>query len=492
MQTPSDASSHRDIQSLPLPPRTDSTAQLEELPDELLVQIFLELQPILREAPTRSRDRLPPLAGPWLLSTISHRWRRIALSLASLWSMVEYEDALFLRHADRADALSEMYRLQLHRSGTSKLRVVVNLLGGGPHQYTVEMQQILWSSSSRWAELDIDDGAPGRDRHEAFVFDPQCDLSSLQKVYTGRSDDLERLLPKAPGLETIVHRQFSGVPDLSPHTGVTQLVLNPARATSRYLGAFPNLETLVLADYHLIGLRADETPLVLGRLRHLHLTLQRTDTSALFDHLRFPALESLFVEGKRSGAYINAVHALLQASGCSGITALAFRLDPTYGSERWAHLLGETPYLEHLRILIHYKVKSWRAIAALSILGWNSKPSKEVPTRLKLCPHLTTIELDVYCHEESPESYSHMVTLLSQNLISIVESRGAHSQRSDALFPKELERVDVRVGGASRPDGLAQKLSSCCSGYVTRLSAMGMGPRLEIKARDQFLNFFDD
>ncbi|TFK95514.1 hypothetical protein BDV98DRAFT_577642 [Pterulicium gracile] len=107
-----------------------------------------------------------------------------------------------------------MYRLQLYRSGDSRLRVVVDLGSRESHQYTNRMRQMLWSSSSRWIELDLDDGTPHQwnDDGLPFVLDPQCDLSNLQKVYTGRSDDLVKVLPRAPGLKTVVYRQLTDFP----------------------------------------------------------------------------------------------------------------------------------------------------------------------------------------------------------------------------------------------------------------------------------------
>lgn len=174
---------------------------------------------------------------------------------------------------------------------------------------------------------------------------------------------------------------------------------------AKYLEAFPNLESLVLADclFQTGAQSAGGTvpSAVLSRLRHLHLTFQRTDANALFKHLNFPKLESLVLEGTYGWCNVCSVSRILRESGCSGITTLAIRLDSALGSEPWADLLAETPYLERLRILIHYDVKSWHNIEGLSILDWNSMlPLRRTPRRL--CPHINIIELDVYCHGATP------------------------------------------------------------------------------------------
>ncbi|KAF7371184.1 hypothetical protein MSAN_00753900 [Mycena sanguinolenta] len=117
---------------------------LRRMPPEILAEIFSLTRPNV-VIPSRRRSGY----SPWFLTHVSRRWREIAVSTSSLWSLVVIDD-----HGDMDSAYSypvPMLETQIARAQNLRIHFYGHALFDSHRQ--VEIFQYLAQYASRWEEL---------------------------------------------------------------------------------------------------------------------------------------------------------------------------------------------------------------------------------------------------------------------------------------------------------------------------------------------------
>ncbi|KAJ7706735.1 hypothetical protein B0H17DRAFT_1001168 [Mycena rosella] len=119
---------------------------LRRMPPEVLGDIFSWTLPSVRDALERLRFDMSH--SPWVLAQVCSRWRAVALSTPSLWSLVVID-----YRGKRANPLS-MVKKQIERAQSLKIRFYGREKGHPRAQF--EMFQLLAEHSPRWEEVFIE------------------------------------------------------------------------------------------------------------------------------------------------------------------------------------------------------------------------------------------------------------------------------------------------------------------------------------------------
>ncbi|KAJ7780094.1 hypothetical protein DFH07DRAFT_793748 [Mycena maculata] len=116
---------------------------LRRMPPEVLGEIFSWTVPSLAELVDREESDIE--CSPWVLTHVSHRWRAIALSTPSLWSLLyisfprDYPPAMVKTRLERAQ------KLKIHFFGRQE----------HDPRLQIEMFKFLSEHSQRWEELSL-------------------------------------------------------------------------------------------------------------------------------------------------------------------------------------------------------------------------------------------------------------------------------------------------------------------------------------------------
>ncbi|KAJ7113992.1 hypothetical protein C8R44DRAFT_855803 [Mycena epipterygia] len=118
---------------------------LRRMPLEVLAEIFSWTLPPIRDI--LNRRRFDAKDSPWVLTHVCCRWRTIALSIPSLWSLVVISGSRM-----SANPLS-LVKTQIQRAHTLK----IHFYGHEKHasRPQIEMFQLLAEHSSRWEEFRV-------------------------------------------------------------------------------------------------------------------------------------------------------------------------------------------------------------------------------------------------------------------------------------------------------------------------------------------------
>ncbi|KAJ6580643.1 hypothetical protein B0H19DRAFT_483248 [Mycena capillaripes] len=120
---------------------------LRKVPAEVLSEIFLWTLPSTRES--RQRPRFLTTDSPWFLTHISRRWRAVAISHSSLWSLV------VIRYSQEVGS-SIAYPLSMVETQVAraqKLKIHFRGCEISDARPQIEIFQFLAQHSSRWDEL---------------------------------------------------------------------------------------------------------------------------------------------------------------------------------------------------------------------------------------------------------------------------------------------------------------------------------------------------
>ncbi|KAJ6550853.1 hypothetical protein DFH09DRAFT_1281234 [Mycena vulgaris] len=140
---------------------------LRRMPPEMLSEIFSWTLPSAVERLGRSKSDLSD--SPWLLTQISSRWRAVALSTPSLWS-------LFVLDCESSFYSLPMLRAQLARAHMLRIHLYAHEDVNSRPQ--IEIFQLLIEHSPRWEEL---------------LIELTSDLFPLLSIVQGRLPSLRRL-----------------------------------------------------------------------------------------------------------------------------------------------------------------------------------------------------------------------------------------------------------------------------------------------------------
>jgi len=124
---------------------TSILSPLRRMPPEVLGQIFLWTQPSLDDASDRGWSDVK--YSPWILTHINRRWRAIALSIPTLWSLV------CIDYSDERPYPLDMIRTQIQRARTLKIHFFGCQERDSSPQ--MEMFKLLSERSSLWEELSL-------------------------------------------------------------------------------------------------------------------------------------------------------------------------------------------------------------------------------------------------------------------------------------------------------------------------------------------------
>ncbi|KAJ7631603.1 hypothetical protein DFH06DRAFT_1438742 [Mycena polygramma] len=269
---------------------------LRHLPPELLGRIFLLTLPDLEQEQDRSfRRRMA--RSPWVLTRICSRWRKIAISLPSLWTTIT------LAHFQDPGCTSplDMLKTELLRSANAPLSIIVppfhepSLL----EELALALTLVL-ESSARWESLEIPTGAIF-----CKTFSGQVPL--LRKLYIGggRSRPVHSVGQHAQPRVLVA----PALRDIALHGSPFPLVLPWAQMTryeavstwSDHLAVLPLM--VQLREAHLC-LKETKLPsqlekrVVIPTLRKLYL--RGADCyPTIPDNLVVPALEDLWIDGEQ-------------------------------------------------------------------------------------------------------------------------------------------------------------------------------------------------
>ncbi|KAJ7623706.1 hypothetical protein FB45DRAFT_113374 [Roridomyces roridus] len=119
---------------------------LRRMPPEIMANIFLYTLPSLSEIAHSSEPKTTQ--SPWILGQICSRWREIALSTSSLWSMIHVSAS-----KRKLDPLP-MIQTQIDRARMLKIHFYPRK-DGEPTPGMIEFFEFLSEHSARWEELSI-------------------------------------------------------------------------------------------------------------------------------------------------------------------------------------------------------------------------------------------------------------------------------------------------------------------------------------------------
>ncbi|KAK0457246.1 uncharacterized protein EV420DRAFT_514468 [Desarmillaria tabescens] len=280
---------------------------IRRLPPELLAEVFE------RTVPTSSSSWLTNIREvPWILGHVSSSWRKLALSLPSLWSSI-YIDEYRKRTVP-------MLKLALARSGTAPLTLHLYLSFMGADQM-MELYSILSNECYRWKSISITLESYSNEAAqqffslivpadypilESFSFIMDAPFSHLGVFPAGFFD-------RAPMLHDI--HMFPSLTNDIPWSQITTFISSTITVEQQFvlLREAPQLQTLEVEDYrgtHVLSVE-NSYPLV-----HASLTTFRAPDISTFSSLTLPALTNLYINNIVDKNDADKFSAFVSRSGC--------------------------------------------------------------------------------------------------------------------------------------------------------------------------------
>ncbi|KAJ6562427.1 hypothetical protein B0H19DRAFT_97186 [Mycena capillaripes] len=282
---------------------------LRRMPPELLREIFSWTMPTINR--TLGWNEICIGQSPWALTHICSRWRMIALSTPSLWSLVVMD------YSETSSSYSlPLIEAQLQRSTRLKIHFYGNHeMDPGPQ---IQMFQLLLRHSSHWEELSIGltsdltplvvalrDSVPSLRRLwiQWTCPEAQMEVQSIDCFQTAYSL-----------VDVGMFNEFRCVPILLPGQQLTRYQLDcPWKQHMRILKQAANLieaRIYVNFDHEPISDSDADGTIDLMHLQHLYVS-----DAPVLKYLRLPALEELAL-GTQHPDLLSLVHSLLSRSAC--------------------------------------------------------------------------------------------------------------------------------------------------------------------------------
>ncbi|KAJ7654601.1 hypothetical protein DFH06DRAFT_1474504 [Mycena polygramma] len=263
---------------------------LRRLPTEVLSEIFLWTSPTVGED-ARTGSKLDVGASPWVLTHINARWRAIALSTPSLWSLI------MITYSEECAAASayplSLIESQLRRSQTQALKIHFHTSPGAASSPQIRVFDLLSKHSSRWEELslgltvDLVPSLPAlRDR-----------IPSLRRLWIQwneeeltRVDSIDGFQTAPSLLDASVFNEYRSISCALPVHQLTRYELDCSWQTHRaVLKLAPKLvEVRIDVDFDDEPWPSPDEIIDLPALRRLHVS-----DAEVLDYVKVPALEGL-------------------------------------------------------------------------------------------------------------------------------------------------------------------------------------------------------
>ncbi|KAJ6530844.1 hypothetical protein DFH09DRAFT_1409889, partial [Mycena vulgaris] len=230
--------------------------------------------------------------GPWVLAQVSHRWRVIALSTPSLWSLFVINCS-----CEHANPLA-MIKTQLNRAQKLKIHFYGDSEERPRHQ--IEMFQLLAEHFLRWEEL---------------IIELKTDI--VPHLACGKPGGAKSIdyFQAAPSLLNVgINNQYQHIPIPLPASQLTRYRLDaPWMVHEGILKFAPNLVE-VFISICFTSLPKSSTVIDPLSLRHLYVSHSR-----VLDSIRVPDLEELAVRFRKDSGpkVLEHVESRLVRSACS-------------------------------------------------------------------------------------------------------------------------------------------------------------------------------
>ncbi|PBK91928.1 hypothetical protein ARMGADRAFT_1013700 [Armillaria gallica] len=277
---------------------------IRRLPLELLAEVFERTVPTGHSSwVTSTRE------APWILGHVSSTWRKLALSLPSLWSSISVDD--YRQHT------VQMLKAALTRSGTAPLTLRLYLSFMTVDQMT-ELYLILCDERHRWKSISITLESYGGEAQSFVSLLAPADyliLESFDLVMEGpfRVALPARFFNRAPMLHHIQMRPLL-TSDL-PWSQITTFITSTFTVEQQFiiLRESPQLQTLEIEDY-----RGTHVPPAANSYPLLHTSLATFEVPDIssFPFLTLPALTDLYVNNIVDKNDADNFSAFVSQSGC--------------------------------------------------------------------------------------------------------------------------------------------------------------------------------
>ncbi|KAJ6459878.1 hypothetical protein C8R45DRAFT_879533 [Mycena sanguinolenta] len=398
---------------------------LRRMPLEILGEIFSRTLPAIE-------DIFDTETCPWVLTRVCSSWRAVALSKASLWSLITIKFPIKQRYS------SQLIRLQMERAHSLK----IHFFGSQGHDLVsqISLFLVLAEHSGRWEELSIQLTS----NMVPYLMSLRDNLTALQRVWvqwdTAESQDPEfgsvDFLQMAISLADItVYCQYRFLPTRLPM--VHQLTRYdfdaPWSTHCELLKSLPNLQQVSISLFDETEDQPDPgEPIDLPYLRRLYVGGARS-----LDYLRAPRLEeiSLLVSvGTGDTAPATHLERFVLRSSCS---PRSLRLKGVLHAPSIAEFLQKCPSVTEVAITPpdHEDEHIQREVFSTFITLFTI--SKSTPSDLVL-PHIVNIGF-------ASRNTDAVVCPLFLNML---ESRWNAGDRTRALKTAEL----LFISAAARPD----------------------------------------
>ncbi|KAJ7609099.1 hypothetical protein FB45DRAFT_1067125 [Roridomyces roridus] len=304
---------------------TSILSPLRRMPPEILVQIFVWTLPTSHE---RSGDVYDTQRSPWTLAQVSSRWREIALSTPSLWSMIhitfpdddddedeEEEDEDEEEHWHR-----DILQAQLQRSGTLNLKIQFYGCEQADSTEQLALFDLLSKHSARWEALNIQLSSALAPRLAQL----RGRLPVLRRLWLQWDSEKSQVgidsitcFKTAPSLvDAGVNNGSRFIPILVPaHQLTTYRLHGPWKMHLHVLELAPNIvEARIVADFDV-----DEAWPAPGAqaINLLHLQRLYVSNERMLDYLRTPRLADLCVQPVDEDLVVDSLDALFLRSACA-------------------------------------------------------------------------------------------------------------------------------------------------------------------------------
>ncbi|SJL18759.1 uncharacterized protein ARMOST_22359 [Armillaria ostoyae] len=296
---------------------TDVLSPIQQLPTEILTDIFLHLQ--------NDRLQLPFVQNvaeaPWLLTHVCRRWRGIADALPSLWSGFSVNfDA---NHPGRISALAAFLR------NSRGIPLTFDCIMHDISDYGDRLLQLLFHEKHRWESVRILGKGQNLSRF-APIGGRLPMLRYLKLIVIGQPDRFVcGAYELAPKLDNVF---IQGVRPVAhtlrlPWAQLTSYFAEEDRLEDHLsvLHRTPRVQYCHLNVRH-PSAAGDMIPI--KRLEMRHLSKLIVNNANLLDHLVLPALEDITIHQSPQSSPTESLGALLCHSRCS-LKALSLRLFPS-------------------------------------------------------------------------------------------------------------------------------------------------------------------
>ncbi|PBK66719.1 hypothetical protein ARMSODRAFT_959863 [Armillaria solidipes] len=277
---------------------------IRRLPLELLAEVFE------RTVPTGHSSCLTSTReAPWILGHVSRTWRKLALSLPSLWSSLSVDD--YHEHT------VQMLKAALTRSGTAPLTLRLYLSFMTVDQMT-ELYLILCDERHRWKSISITLESYSSAAESFVSLLAPADYPILESFDLAMEVPFRVALPagffdRAPMLHYVRMRPLF-TSDL-PWSQITTFTTSTITVEQQFiiLRESPQLQTLEIESY-----RGTHVPPAANSYPLLHTSLATFEVPDIssFPFLTLPALTDLYVNNIVDKNDADSFSAFVSQSGC--------------------------------------------------------------------------------------------------------------------------------------------------------------------------------